>query len=139
MMRSAIWSWVFAFSTLTWMFGCSGAAPLAPTRVATELGGSTALATASTIGTPSVTMQPDLTASPSRITIAAGSRVLFTNRSGRSTRLHSYNCSEFSLMALPDGYSKNTYPFSPAGKTCDYFAWDTNWSRKIFVGQVVVE
>jgi hypothetical protein len=30
-------------------------------------------------------------------------------------------------------------PFDPAGKTCDYFVWDTNWSRKIFVGRIVVQ
>ena len=138
-MKVAIWSRVVGFSALMLTIGCSGTAPFAPTQVATDLGGPAALATASTAGTPSVTLMPDLTANPSRVTVAAGSRVLFTNKSGRSTRLHSYNCSEFSLMARPNGYSKNTYPFSPAGKTCDYFAWDTNWSRKIFVGQVIVQ
>ena len=46
---------------------------------------------------------------------------------------------EFQLMALPPGKSKNTIGFKPAGKTCDYFVWDVNWSRMIFVGQVVVQ
>jgi hypothetical protein len=42
-------------------------------------------------------------------------------------------------MGLTPGQSKNTMEFKPAGKVCDYFVWDTNWSRQIFVGQVVVQ
>ena len=138
-MRGTFWSGLVAFSTLMGAFGCSGTPPFAPSQLGADLKGAESVAIASTTSATSVTLLPDLTASPSRITVKAGSRLLMTNKSGRSTRLHSYNCSEFSLMALPNGYSKNTYPFNPAGKTCDYFAWDSNWSRKIFVGQVVVE
>ena len=29
--------------------------------------------------------------------------------------------------------------FRSAGKTCDYFVWETDWSRKLFEGQVVVQ
>jgi hypothetical protein len=137
-MRAAIWARITATGTLVFTLACSEGAPLAPSQLNADLRVPAAQTTVATTATQGVTLLSDLTASPSSITVAAGSRVLFTNTSGRSTRLHSYNCSEFSLMALPDGYSKNTSPFGAAGKTCDYFAWDTNWSRKIFVGQVVV-
>jgi len=81
---------------------------------------------------------PDLTAAPASVTVSAWDKVMFVNNSGRFASIQSYNCTEFSLLEIPTGYSRRTTYFRPAGKTCDYFAWDENWSRQIFVGHVVV-
>ena len=117
--------------------GCGAEPTVGPTSLAAELGSSDQLA--ATAGTPVVTLQSNLTVSPARVSVKAGYPVRMVNNSGRGVRVHSENCSEFSLMGLTPGASKNTIGFKPAGKTCDYFVWDTNWSRRIFVGQVVVE
>ena len=85
-----------------------------------------------------VTLLPDLTASPSSLSVASGYKVLFVNNSGRGVALHSYNCTEFTYMSLNAGYSKNTLPFRPAGKVCDYFAYDNDY-RKIFEGRITVQ
>jgi hypothetical protein len=136
-MRTKIWS--AAMGALMISVGCSQA-PTAPSSLAIESSSAALGATSeTTYSQPVVTLLPDLTVSPSQVTVRAGYRVRMVNNSGRAARIHSYNCSEFTLMALPAGYSKNTLPFSPAGKTCDYFVWETDWSRKIFVGQVIVQ
>jgi hypothetical protein len=112
--------------------------PLTPSNPPnTEI--STATTASTTDAQPVVTLLSDLTASPSLVTVKAGYRVKMVNQSGRYARIHSYNCSEFNMMQLPNGGWLNTSEFTPAGKTCDYFKWDVNWSRQIFVGQVVVE
>jgi hypothetical protein len=77
-------------------------------------------------------------ADPASVTIAAGNGQVL-NKSGRYAKVHSYNCSEFSGVNLPNGGWVNTWAFKPAGKTCDFFVWDVNWSRKLFEGQVVVQ
>jgi hypothetical protein len=87
---------------------------------------------------PEVTMLADLTVSPVRVKVKAGYRVMFINDSGRYKQIHSYNCTEFQMVDPQPGTSIRTSPFSPAGKVCDYFAWERNRSRKIFVGQVEV-
>ena len=115
------------------------ASPTAPSSARAEVLVAAPAELSDTDGTvPVVTLLPDLTVSPAETTVSSGSRVKMINNSGRSARFHSYNCSEFQFMALPAGYSKNTMPFSPAGKTCDYFVWDVNWSRKLFEGRVIV-
>lgn len=126
-------SWVGLGIVLMLSGGC--ASPTAPTAAAyvpppAEL----SLAT----GYPVVTLLPDLTANPAEVTVTSGSRVKMVNKSGRATWIHSYNCSEFQMMGLNPGTSRNTLPFSPAGKTCDYFAWNDDWTRKMFEGRVHV-
>jgi hypothetical protein len=86
-----------------------------------------------------VTLLPDLTVDSPRVAVSAGTRVKMVNKSGRYAKVHSYNCSEFSGVNLPNGGWINTWAFTPAGKTCDYFVWDVNYSRKLFEGQVVVQ
>lgn len=90
------------------------------------------------ITSPSVTMLPDLTVTPLRVSVKTGYRVRFVNNSGRYVQIHSYNCSEFQMVDPDPGSWVNTMTFRPAGKVCDFFAWDRNWSAKIFVGQVEV-
>ena len=151
-MTKRFWSNVIGVALLTFSVGCSGmASPVAPssiTPVAESTGGLSSAdvsgaagvsTTAATSSYPAVYLQADLTASPSSVTVAAGSKVLMVNNSTRYVRLFSSNCGEFSAMLLQPGVSKHTWPFNAAGKTCYYYAWDTNWSRKIFVGQVVVQ
>jgi hypothetical protein len=87
---------------------------------------------------PVVTLMPDLTASPSQVTVRAGYEIIMVNNSGRYRTIRSYNCSEFNMMNVPDGGWQYSSVFRPAGKTCNYFAWDVNWSRKILEGQVTV-
>jgi hypothetical protein len=118
--------------------GCSS--PTAPTSARPDAYVSAPAEMSLESGTvPVVTLLPDLTVSPAEVSVASGSRVRMVNNSGRSVWMHSYNCSEFQMMALRAGYSKNSLPFKPAGKTCDYFAWaDDTWSRKIFEGRVHV-
>ena len=116
--------------------GCGRQAPTAPespnaTAVASEDGA------ALTSPAYSVTLQSNLTATPATLSVASGYKVLFVNNSGRAVSLHSYNCSQFNYMDLYAGYSKNTLPFSPAGKACDYFAYDANY-QKIFAGRITV-
>jgi hypothetical protein len=116
--------------------GCAQNSPTAPassaSAVASDDGG------ALTSSSYTVTLQPDLTASPSSLSVASGYKVLFVNNSGRGVALHSYNCSQFTYMSLNAGYSKNTLPFSPSGKVCDYLAYDNNY-QKIFQGRITVQ
>ena len=93
---------------------------------------------ATSVTSPSVTMLPDLTVTPSRVSVKTGYRVRFVNNSGRYVQIHSYNCSEFQMVDPDPGSWVNSMTFRPAGKVCDFFAWDRNWSAKIFVGQVEV-
>ena len=83
-----------------------------------------------------VTLQPDLTASPAVVSVPAGNTILMVNNSSQYVLIRSYNCSQFSSIGLQPGASLHTMPFTPAGKTCDYFAWD--YPRKIFQGRVNV-
>ena len=116
--------------------GCAQNSPTGPassaSAVASDDGG------ALTSSSYTVTLQPDLTASPSSLSVASGYKVLFVNNSGRGVALHSYNCSQFTYMSLNAGYSKNTLPFSPSGKVCDYLAYDNNY-QKIFQGRITVQ
>ena len=131
-----------AFGVLIWTGACANNAPTAPSDSPGGRSEVSVTAPAATIGTTTtsavVTLQPDLTADPASVTVSEWDAVLFVNNSGRFVTLHSY-CSEFSLLRISPGYSRRSGYFSPAGKTCDYFAWDANWSRQIFVGQVLVK
>jgi hypothetical protein len=83
-------------------------------------------------------MLPDYTVSPSYVQVKAGSRVKVVNNSGRYFQIHSYNCSQFQMVdPYPGSYNYSGY-FRTAGRVCDYFAWDTNWSRKLMEGKVEV-
>jgi ABC-type Fe3+-hydroxamate transport system substrate-binding protein len=117
--------------------GCARNSPTAPEQPA-----ATAVApddgAALTSSAYTVALNPDRTASPATLAVASGYSVLFVNNSGVPVALHSYNCSEFTYMSLYPGYSKRTLPFSPAGKTCDYFAYDSNY-QKMFVGRIIVQ
>ena len=141
-MKMNSWSSLIGVGMLVMSFGCARDTPLSPSEVNDAGSGTQAselAATAAATSTPVVRLQSDLTASPSSVNVSAGYKVLIANESSRNVRLHSYNCSEFQAILLAPGASKHTSPFSPAGKTCDYFAWDTNWSRKIFGGRVTVQ
>jgi len=138
-----LWLGAVAVAVLMWASACGKNAPTAPSDNPSGRSEVSVTAPAETIGTmavsPVVTLQPDLTADPASITVPEWTAVLFVNNSGRYVTVHSYNCSEFSLLRMASGYSRSTEYFTPAGKTCDYFVWDINWSRKIFVGRVVVQ
>ena len=68
---------------------------------------------------------------------AAATSILFNNQSSRYVLMRSFNCTEFSIVGLQAGVSRYTMPFNPAGKACDYFAYD--YPKKIFVGRVYVQ
>lgn len=120
------------------LFGvaCTELAPASPTISVS--GTTVGRATSTTYESPVVTLEPDLTANPSQVSVSEGNTIKMVNNSGRYVTIHSYNCSEFNMMNLRNGGWLYTEPFTPSGKTCDYFAWDVNWSRKIFQGQVTV-
>ena len=86
---------------------------------------------------PVITMMPDYTVSPSYVRVKVGYRVKFVNNSGRYFQIHSYNCSQFQMVDPEPGYAVNTMTFRTAGRVCDFFAWDTNWS-KLMEGRVEV-
>jgi hypothetical protein len=132
------WFSVIGFATILMTVGCGKQAPNAPSEMAVEVSSPEATM-ATTYATPLVTLGADLTASPAFLTVPVGGKVRMVNNTGRALRIFSYTCTEFSTIALSPGYSANTLPFRSTGKTCDYFAWDYNWSRKILVGQVVVQ
>jgi hypothetical protein len=126
---------------------CGGDMPLAPSQLnneraavqaPTSTGSSASAPTLTTASTSEVvvTLQSDGTASPSVVSLPAGKTILMVNNSSQYVRIRSYNCSQFSSIGLQPGASLHTMPFTPAGKTCDYFAWD--YPRKIFQGQVNV-
>lgn len=117
--------------------GCARNSPTAPEQPAAAAAASDDGA-ALTSSAYTVSLNPDRTASPATLAVASGYSVLFVNNSGVPVALHSYNCSQFTYMSLYPGYSKRTLPFSPAGKTCDYFAYDSNY-QKMFVGRIVVQ
>jgi hypothetical protein len=135
MVRSGIRA--IALSMFVMNAGCGEHSPTAPAATA-----SAAIASADggalTSSSYTVTLRPDLTASPSSLSVPSGYKVLFVNNSGRGVALHSYNCSQFTYMSLNAGYSKNTLPFSPSGKVCDYLAYDNNY-QKIFEGRITVQ
>jgi len=95
--------------------------------------------TVSSTATPTITLRSDLTVDPAQVTVSAGQDVLMVNRSGRNATIRSSNCSEFNMMNVSRGGYQYSSIFNPPGKTCDYYAWDVNWSRKIFIGRVVVQ
>ena len=126
------------FGVLLLSVGCTQQSLTAPTELVSN--STTREATSSTSPYQVVTLQADLTAAPASVTVKAWDAVTFVNRSGRFVTIHSYNCNEFSVLRIPDGYSRNTNYFRPAGKKCDYFAWDDNdYSRQVFVGDVNVQ
>ena len=131
---------VVALGMLMVSIACGRETPNAPTAIGDNSSAITSGATMETMGIgATVTLQPDLTAYPANVTVREWEAVKFVNQSGRFVTIRSYNCTEFNLLRIPDAYSLDTSFFRPAGKTCDYFAWDVNWSRKIFVGQVLVQ
>jgi hypothetical protein len=130
---------VVGVGLLTLNIGCARETPLAPSAVNDAVVTGTQGSELTTDDTPVVTLLPDLTVDPTLTTVAAGSKVMMVNKSGRYAKVHSYNCSEFNMVNLPNGGWIRTSPFTPAGKTCDYFVWDVNWSRKLFEGQVKVQ
>ena len=96
-------------------------------------------ASAATVSTePVITMLPDYTASPSYVQVKVGYRVKFVNNSGRYFQIHSNNCSQFTMVDPSPGSWVRSGVFRYAGKVCNFYAWDTNWSRKLFEGQVEV-
>ena len=115
--------------------GCAQSSPTAPAASSAALVSDGADLTSSSYR---VTLLPDLTASPSSLSVASGYKVLFINNSGRGVALHSYNCTEFTYMSLNAGYSRNTLAFGPSGKVCDYLAYDNNY-QKIFEGRITVQ
>jgi hypothetical protein len=123
------------FGALLLSVGCTQQSVTAPTDLATNF--TSAAETRSTSPEPTITLQADLTADPEVISVLSGQTVLMVNNSTRYVLVRSYNCDEFSSMGLQPGVSRHTMPFYYAG-TCDYFVWDTNWSRKIFQGKVDV-
>ena len=129
-MRS--WLSLIGVGMLVLTAACARDMPVGPSELNGEVSG-TALTSSEYV----VTLTPDLTASPASLSVMAGYKVLFVNNSGQPVAVHSYNCSEFIYMSINAGYSKNTRPFSPAGKTCDYFAYNASYA-KILVGQVSV-
>ena len=132
------WSGLLGVAVLVMSFGCARDTPLSPSQESASVEPSESAANATTSASV-VTLQADLTANPASVTVAAGSVVKFVNSSGRYAKVHSYNCTEFSMVSLPDGGWRNTQVFKPAGKTCDFFVWETDWSRKLFEGRVVVQ
>jgi len=136
------WSGLIGVGLLMMAFGCARETPLSPSVESDAMLSSaepSLSATSVTTSVPVVTLQPNLTADPARVTVAVGGVVKFVNKSGRYAKVHSYNCTEFTMVSLPDGGWRNTQVFKPAGKTCDFFVWETDWSRKLFEGQVVVQ
>ena len=145
-MKSLEFAGIIGIAVLT--IACGGPTPLAPSqlnngRAAVEAPTSTASsASAPTLTTQyisdaTVTLQPDGTASPAVVSVAAGHTILMVNNSSKYVLIRSFNCSEFSSMGLQPGDEQHTMPFRPAGKTCDYFAWG-NYPQKTFQGQVNV-
>jgi hypothetical protein len=137
MTMKAMFSLVGA-AVVSFSVGCARETPLAPSGLSGVVG----LAETSELttgSTPTVTLLPDLTVSPARVAVRAGYRIMMVNKSGRNASIRSSMCSEFNMMNLPNGGFLNSSVFRPAGKTCDYSAWDDNWSAKIFKGQVVVQ
>lgn len=139
-MRRTAWTAAIGFAMMT-AVGCSGTTtPVGPSDLRVMGAGEGLPVTASTTYVPpTITMQPDLTVSPSYVTVKVGYRVKFVNNSTRYAQFRSYNCSEFQMVDPRPGNWVNTSTFNTAGKVCDFFAWDVNRTRKIFVGQVEVE
>jgi hypothetical protein len=126
---------------------CGGDMPLAPSQLnngraavaeAPMSSASSAAAPRLTIQSAEVvvTLQPDRTVSPSSVSIPEGQTVLVVNNSTQYVRIRSFNCSEFAALGLQPGVARHTYPFRPAGKTCDFFVYD--YPQKIFPGHVTV-
>jgi hypothetical protein len=132
------WLGVIGVGMLTLNIGCARETPLSPSEVNDAVSGTQA-SELTTTSPAVVTLLPDLTVDPPQVTVREGYKVMVVNKSGRYAVIRSANCSEFNMMNLPSGRFLNSSVFRPAGKTCDYYAWDVNWSQKIFVGQVAVQ
>jgi len=130
-------SLAFGFGVLVLSVGCTQRSATVPTELVSNA--TEGAATSSTTTSAVVTLQPDKTANPSNVTVPESTKVMFVNQSGADVTIQSYNCTEFSLLRIPDGYYRRTTYFTPAGKRCDYFASDGNGSRQIFVGAVFVQ
>src|SRR6185503_15934105 len=140
-MTMKLWLGLVGVGMLTVSYGCARETPLAPSQesaVTLSSAEPSVLTTSAITSVPVVTLQSNLTADPARVTVAVGGVVKFVNKSGRYAKVHSYNCTQFSMVSLPDGGWRNTQVFS-SPKTCDFFVWETDWSRKLFEGQVVVQ
>ena len=85
--------------------GCAGSSPTAPAASSAAIAPDGADLTSSSYR---VTLLPDLTASPSSLSVASGYNVLFVNNSGRGVALHSYTCTEFTFMSLMKAVRKRT-------------------------------
>lgn len=118
---------------IVWTLGCAQQTPSAPTIASDDVSGARM---ADVTSSPTIMLMPDLTANPAQVAVPAGVTVLVSNQSGRYVLLQS-NCSEFSTMGLQAGASRHSWPFNPAGKTCNYFAY--KYPQKIFVGSVYVQ
>ena len=137
-MTKKSWFGALGVGLVTLTLGCSQSAPTAPSNLATSEFGAASDSTASTAYSyPVVTLQSDGRASPARVTVPVGYKVLMVNHSSRYVLIRSHNCSQFSTMGLQPGAARHTMAFYTAGVTCDYFAWD-GYPRKIYEGQVTV-
>jgi hypothetical protein len=137
-MTMKLWSGIMGMALLIVSAGCSGTTtPIAPSSSQIEIRSASGPMVAATSSELTVILQPDLTASPSTITVPFRSKLTFVNNSARYVKLRA-NCSEFITMGMQPGDSRQTMEFEPVGETCNYYTWDTNWSRKIFVGRVSV-
>ena len=128
-------SLAIAFGGLLLTVGCTQRSVSTPTELVSN--STIREAAASTYSYPVITLQQDLTASPALVTVSAGDPVLMVNNSSQYVRIRSSKCTEFQIVGLQPGDSSYTWPFSPGGKTCDYFVW--NWPNKVLQGQVVVK
>jgi hypothetical protein len=125
---------VLCFAVLVPFTAACGESPTAPSLSAAALASDDST---SLVAAQGVTLNADNTATPSSMAVLAGYKVTFYNRSGRMLVLQSTDCWEFNYMSLAVGMSRNTSPFSPAGKTCHY--WVNASSGKTFVGQITVQ
>jgi hypothetical protein len=134
-------SLVIGIGLLLLSVGCSaGSTPVVPSNSTMNVldSGSQSLAS-TTYPYTYITLEPDLTANPATTTVRAGYRVRMVNHSHLYVAIQS-NCYEFNTMDLRPGGAWSTFPFSYAriGTACDYYAWNENWTQKIFVGRVNV-
>jgi hypothetical protein len=139
-MTKKSWFEAMGIGVLMFGLGCSEAtAPTAPSNSAMnglELGSESTTSVTDT--RPIVTLRADLTADPPYVTVRQGYKVGMANRSDRYVTIRGSNCSQFNMMNLPPGGYLNSSVFQTVGMVCNYYAWDVNWSRKIFEGKVEV-
>jgi len=145
-MKSLEFAGIIGIAVLT--SGCGGPMPLAPSQLnnerapvqapmSTESSASAPTLTTQYISDATVTLQPDGTASPAVVSVAAGHTILMVNNSSQYVLIRSSNCSQFSSMGLQAGDEQHTMPFRVAGKTCNYYAY-RNYPNEIYNGSVKV-